>query len=145
MTLAQIGATLIEIKAAIAGAPALAQENADLKTKLAASEAKYVSANAEIEALNAALSEKEGVASAALADKAKAETDKAEAIKAKTAAETALSDLKANPSQQALQIVAAAGVSPENRPSAAPAAEASGTKLKGLARTVAAFKVKAEK
>lgn len=145
MTLAQIGAILIEIKAAIAGAPTLAQENAELKMKLA-------SAASEVEELNTALSQKqaeiaakESEVLAAKADAAKAQAEAKAANDAKAAAETALSDLKANPSQQALQIVAAAGVSPENRPAAAPAAEASGTKLKGLARTVAAFKAKAEK
>lgn len=137
MTLAQIGALLTEIKAAISGAPALASENAELKLKLAAS-------TSENERLTAALATKDAEIATAKADATKAQDEAKAAVDAKAAAETALAELKANPSEQARHIVASAGVKPEDRPTAA-AANPATANLKGLARTIAALKAQAAK
>ena len=110
MTLANIGEMLREILAAVKGAPALANdlaasrvEAADLKAKLSATEA-------ERDSLKAGLSAKETEVATA-----KAEADKhgAALISANEAKEKAEADLKAlerNPSKQAVEIAAKAGV-----------------------------------
>lgn len=148
MTLAQIGVLLSEIKAAVSGAPALAQENAELKTKLAAAEADKASALQEVAKLKSdseasakasadALSAEAAKCASAEAAKVKAEADKAEAEKAKAEAESKAQKLIDEPSAVALELAAKAGVKLDQRPKS----EASGSekKLFGLAAVRAAI------
>jgi colicin import membrane protein len=110
MTLANIGEMLREILAAVKGAPALANdlaasrvEAADLKVKLSATEA-------ERDSLKAGLAAKEGEATAAKAEAEKAAADVKAANEAKEKAESDLKALESNPSKQAVEIAAKAGV-----------------------------------
>lgn len=118
MTLAQIGATLQEIKAAIAGAPALATENADLRSQLTASTAEVASLKAALAERETALAAKDTEVATAKADATKAQELATAADAAKAQAETALAELKANPSKQAMEIAASAGVKADQRPKA---------------------------
>lgn len=147
MTLAQLPGLVAEIKAAIAGFPALAQENADLKAKLAAAEAANVLANAEVEKLAKAAAEKDSAVAAAAAEKAKAEQEKADALKAKadaeaaavqakTEAEAKVRDLIDNPSKVAAEIAAKAGVKIADRP---PSGGSEPKKPSGLAAVLASI------
>lgn len=147
MTLAQLPGLVAEIKAAIAGFPALAQENADLKTKLAAAEADSVQAKAKVDELTKALADKDSAVASAASDKAKAEQEKADALKAKADAEAAavqakteadakVKDMIDNPSKVAAEIAAKAGVKIGERP---PAAGSDPKKLTGLAAVRAAI------
>lgn len=118
MTLAQIGALLTEIKAAISGAPALASENAELKLKLTASTAEVATLKSALAERDTALAAKDSEITTAKADATKAQDEAKAATDAKATAEKALADLQANPSEQARQIAAAAGVKPGERPKA---------------------------
>lgn len=145
MTLAQIGALLTEIKAAIAGAPALAAENAELKLKLTASTDEVATLKTALAERDTALAAKDAEITTAKADATKAQDEAKAAVDAKAAAEKALADLQANPSEQARQIAASAGVPMKDRPKADAATDPATANLKGLARVTAAFKAKAGK
>lgn len=121
----------------------LKAEAADLKSKLTACEAERDSLKASITAKDAEVSaakaeaDKHGAALIA-ANEAKA-AEVAAAVSAKDAAETALKDLQANPSKQAVAIAAKAGVKATDLPKGSVADNETKPQLKGLARTFAAF------
>lgn len=103
----------------------LSAEVSDLKVQLTASTAEVATLKASLAERDTALTAKDSEVTAAKADAAKAQDEAKAANDAKAQAEAALDELKKNPSAQAVEIAAKAGVKAADRPAATGPAAAS--------------------